>query len=325
MLRKLLGLTVAVGMLSLMAGSVQAGVFLPHDSTLQIQLGSLPAFNVTGKYQYGGWATLANNGGSHDLSDTPSIWRTTGYAIGTSLLTGVSLLDRLTFTGANASGSFTASFSATNPMGGNLTASDPNQTAYSGTLCPNGCLGGAEGFTGKFILGLGALNPTIMLTGAIGIGGFASLPIGQGAILVTAAPFITGKARLTGVTTNVISLPNRGASGVTGVGITLKPAATEEVRTFTISNGFITNAPSAALKTRATVTFGGTNALGSASSAGQVTLVSPLRIDTAGLNVGIIPGYVAKTFVFVPEPGTVLLLVSGAAGLVFIGRKRMKG
>jgi hypothetical protein len=312
-------------MLGLFGGSAQAGVFLPHDSTLQIQLGALPTITATGKYQYGGWATLTNNGGGHDLSDIPSIWRTTANAVGTSLLTGVSLLDRLTFTGNNASGSFTASFSTANPMGGNLTASDPNKTAYSGTLCPNGCLGGAEGFNGKFILGIGPLNPTIALTGAIGIGGFASLPIGQGAILVTAAPFITGKARITGVNTNVIQLPNRGASGVTGVGVTLKPAATEEVRTFTISNGFVTGMASPVLKTQNTVTVGGTNALGSASSAGQVTLVSPLRIDTAELNVGIIPGFAKKTFVFVPEPGTVLLLVSGAAGLIFIGRKRMKG
>jgi hypothetical protein len=31
-----------------------------------------------------------------------------------------------------------------------------------------------------------------------------------------------------------------------------------------------------------------------------------------------------KTFTFVPEPGTVLLLVTGAAGLAIVGRKRMR-
>jgi hypothetical protein len=30
------------------------------------------------------------------------------------------------------------------------------------------------------------------------------------------------------------------------------------------------------------------------------------------------------TFEFVPEPGTVLLLVAGAAGLAVIGRRRMR-
>jgi hypothetical protein len=33
---------------------------------------------------------------------------------------------------------------------------------------------------------------------------------------------------------------------------------------------------------------------------------------------------VKTTFVFAPEPGTLLLLASGAAGLLLIGRRRLK-
>jgi hypothetical protein len=325
MLRKLLGLTVAVGMLSLLAGSAQAGIFLPHSSTLEVQLGALPTLTTTGKYQFGGWATLTNNGLGHDLSDTVSIWKDTVIA-GTSLLTGVALISGLQMTITNNSAAFTASFSQANPVGGGLIS--PSSTPYSGTLCPGGCLGGGENFGGRFLLnilgGTGQIN-LIGPSGSIGVGGFVSLPIGAGAILVTAAPFITGKARITNITTNIISIPGRAATGVIGVGVTLKPAATEVVRTFTTGGNFITSFPSAILLTQGTVTLGGTNALGSATAAGQVTLISPLRIDTAALGVGVIPGFVLKTFVFVPEPGTVLLLVSGAAGLIFIGRKRMKG
>jgi hypothetical protein len=40
--------------------------------------------------------------------------------------------------------------------------------------------------------------------------------------------------------------------------------------------------------------------------------------------VGNIPGSYSQTFAFVPEPGTLLLLVSGAAGLVLIGRRRVR-
>lgn len=322
MLRKLLGLVAAVGMLGTVASTASAGIFLPLDSTLSVNLGGLPTISVPGSYQFGGWATLSNNGGGHNLSDTRSIWVADNVAVGTSLLTGVALLDRLTLDATNLSGMFTANFSAPNPLGGNLTGT--SATTASGTLCPGGCLGGQEPLTGKFILGIGALNLNFPVT-KFGLGGTASLPIGTAAVIATAAPFITGKARITNITTNVIQILDRPGGIVTGVGVTLAPSGTEDVRTFTTLNGFRSTMATAPLSTQASVTLGGTNILASASFGGMVTLISPLRINTGALGVGNIPGVFRKKFVFVPEPGTVLLLVSGAAGLIFIGRKRMKG
>jgi hypothetical protein len=310
-------------MLCMVASTASAGYLLPLESTLKVNLGALPPITLTGSYQYGGWATLTNNGGLHDLTDIPSIWNEENIQVGTSLLTGVALITKLTLTAANGTGtgSFTASFTAVNPIGGGLTS--PSSTSLSATLCPDGCLGGTETMTGQFIVGILNLGLPFPLS-VVGVGGQASIAVGQAAIVATGAPFITGKARVTNITTNVISIPGR-AGQPTGVGIHLQPNGTEGVRTFTTGNGFKTSNPTNPLSESATVTLAGTNQLSSASADGVVTLISPLRIQTGPLGVGNIPGQFVKTFVFVPEPGTVLLLVSGAAGLIFIGRKRMKG
>jgi hypothetical protein len=320
MLKKITSMIAAIGMLCMLSGTATAGFFAPEQSTLSFTLGALPPITLAGTYSHNGTATLTNNGSLHDLSDTASIWKGAGVAVGTSLLTGVALITKLTLTVTNNSGSFTASYSASNPWGGALsTGSTPN----SNTLCPSGCLGGLESMNGQFIVSIIGLPLPFPLT-VVGVGGVASLPVGQAAILATGGPFISGKARLTNITTNVVSMPGRG--GVTGIGITLNPNGTEEIRTFTTGGGFVTQHPGATnLSTRATITLSGSTSLASASAGGMVTMISPLRIDTGALMVGVIPGKATKKFVFVPEPGTVLLLVSGAAGLIFVGRKRMKG
>lgn len=320
MLRKLMlaGAVLALGLSY--AASASAGVFIAPESKYFTQLGGGQGITVSGTYAYGGYATLTNNGGSHDLALGASIFRTTGLAAGTTLFTGVDLITDLVLTVANNPATLTASFSAPNSVGGNLTGS--GATAYSGTICPSGCLGGVAEVTGQVLVMVsGTAFP--FPTDPVGIGQTQTIMIGTATIGVTGAPFVTGKVRITNVTTNVISLPGR-PGAPTGPGILLEPTSQEVVKTFTTMGGFRTTMSTGQTSTLATVTLAGTNQLASASGTGQVTLVSPLRIDTGPLNIGTIPGKVRATYVFVPEPGVLLLLASGAAGLVVLGRNRRR-
>jgi hypothetical protein len=319
MLRRVLVLLAAFGLIVGTASTAVAGVLAAPDSTLSLQLGGLPPITITGTYQLGGNATLTNNGGSHDLAEEALIWSTVGNTPGTSLFTGVALITDLILTAANSAGTFTPSFVGVNSVAGNLTNSQ--QTIYSGTICPTGCLGGIAGISGQTVVKISGLEIPF-INDIIGIGGTGTIMVGPAVIAATGGPWVTGKIRITNVTSNVVQLPNR-TPIVTGLPFTLKPSSMEVVRTFTTLGGFITSNPTGQLETVATVTISGTNNLASASGAGSVTLVTPLRIDTGPLNVGNIPGSFTKTFVFAPEPGTLLLLASGAAGLVLIGRRKI--
>ncbi len=319
MLKKLLATGAALALVFSVSGIAMAGAFSAPESTTFVQLGGGQGITYNATYQNGGYATLTDNGGSHDLTIGDDIFKTTNLAAGTSLFTGVALITDLVVTAANNAGTFTPSFSAANSLAGNLT--NANQTVYSGTICPTGCLGGIASVDGQTVVKIAGV-PFAFQNTVIGVGGTATLMIGPATIAATGAPWVTGKVRITNITTNVISMPGRG--GEIGIGITLEPTSMEEVKTFTTGGGFRTTNPTGQLETRASATVSGTNQLASASNAGQVTLVSPLRIDTGPLGVGNIPGKVEAKYVFAPEPGTLLLLASGAAGLVLVGRRRSR-
>jgi hypothetical protein len=336
-----------------------AGAFAAPASSTTVQLGGGQGISYIGTYQGGGYTSLSNSGGGHSLQMnggtfptgtltgtispgvTPAGTFAGAKSAGTSLFTGVALLtDLLVVDANNNAGTFTPSFTASNPIAGNLTNS--KQTVYSGTICPTGCLGGVASVNGSTVVqAAGGFFgvPNVV----VGVPGQTTLTLGTTTaapkLVVEGGPWVTGKVRITHLTTNVISMPNRTPApgqqvgpqgGPVGVGVTLEPTSQEVVSTFTISGGFRTvmSGPNDVTKdqieTRATVTLQGTNNLASASGAGSVTLVAPLRIDTGPLGLGFIPGFVKTQFVFAPEPGTLLLLASGAAGLVLIGRRRSK-
>ena len=159
--------------------------------------------------------------------------------------------------------------------------------------------------------------------------------LGPGVTLkATGGPWITGKVQITGITTNVISVPGRGpggpgpAGGATGVGVTLNLTTMEgqTAMALTTLGAYASTASTmAVISERNTVNLGGTQNLASSAAGGVVTLISPVRVNASALwGWAVLPGVVSQTFKFVPEPGTVLLLVSGAAGLVALGRRRMK-
>jgi hypothetical protein len=67
----------------------------------------------------------------------------------------------------------------------------------------------------------------------------------------------------------------------------------------------------------------GFSASGSPLSGGHVKLVTPTVISTNLAGSEVIPSFAILDLTFVPEPGTLVLLASGVAGLAMVGRKRM--
>ena len=298
MTRRLLVLAALAGFV-LAPALASAGTFVPQKSTFTFKLGGLPPLTVTG---IGGNATVVNNGVGHDLQESASIWSTANIGVGTSFLTGVNLISNIKMTVHNGAGNFYSSFTFNNVWNINNT--------------PIHEMGGYESLSGQIIISLGN-PPTSPGLGMIaaplgnvgGPGGTSMLPVPPiGSFTNTFGPFFTSKITMTNVTTNQISIPQRG--GATGNAFTLMPTPNETTNTLGVDN--VT-----------TVCISGTNSLNSASQPGMITLVSPLRVNTGGLS-GTLPSAVIKKFVFIPEPGTLLLLVSGAAGLVLVGRNRMR-
>jgi len=329
MLRKLAGLISIAAVCTLLAGSSSAAVLIPASSAFKINLDALTTISVPATWaSHAGKATLTNGGGGgHDISLGAGVFQGSGITAGTSMMTGVALLVNLTMTATNQSAAYTSNFGpATNPWGGGLATTAPNYTSGSGTLCSGGCLGGSGlgggAYNGQVILSTTVGNIPVPLS-TIGVGGVSTFIVGGAALKVSGGPWITGKVQMTGVETNVISVPGRG--GATGVAVEMFLNATEQASAKVISTmGGFTSTGTGAASERATVNFGGTQNLASSSVGGVVTLISPLRVDTGVLGQGVIPGVWRQSFRIVPEPGTVLLLVSGAAGLVALGRKRMK-
>jgi len=208
MLHRVLVLLAVLGLTLGTAGNAVAGVLSAPDSTFTLQLGGLAPITITGTYTLGGTATLTNNGGSHNLADTPGIWSTVGNSPGTSLFTGVNLITDLVLTAGNGAGNFTPAFSVANSVAGNQTGT--NATPYSGTVCPSGCLGGTETVTGQTVVYVGGFGVPFANT-VIGVGGTNTIMLttmGQ-TIAATGGPFVTGKVRITNITSNVVQLPNR--------------------------------------------------------------------------------------------------------------------
>jgi hypothetical protein len=340
MLRKLASFITVTVVCGLLAGTSTAAVLIPGGSSFQVNLAALPTIEITGTYAAGAGATLTNGVVGHDISTSAGLFQGSGITAGTSLLTGVALLVNMTMTATNNAATYTGNFASgvvsNNPWGGGLTAGKPNFSTGSDTLCATGCLGAGGASTAGTFNGQIVLNSIVgsipFPMGAIGLGGTDSVTIGGPAnvIRATGGPWVTGKVQITGITTNVLSVPARPggpgpAGGATGVGIELNLTEIEgaSAKALSTMGGFFSTGTGAVLA-RNTVNVSGTNNLASSAVGGTVTMISPTRIDTGPLGSGVIPGVFRQTFKFVPEPGTVLLLVSGAAGLVALGRKRMK-
>jgi hypothetical protein len=159
----------------------------------------------------------------------------------------------------------------------------------SGVLRAGGGLGGPGALAGTgFINVLGLFNLVVPLDAVGSTGGTAQFHAGTLSVTVLGTGWTTGAATITGVTTGV----------ETPLGLALVDGNTVTVA------GYDNRTP---------------------GHVGRVLLVSPFKVITNA--VGNLPGLARQTLDFagvVPEPGTLGLLVAGAAALALQGWRRMR-
>ena len=310
-MRRLLNLLVILILALALPVTAQASTFVPADSTLSISLGSINAGMVPALPGTEGLVSLVDAGEGHAIGLGASVWSTVNFGGGTSLYTGIPLISNIKVTLVNNAGSFTPGYMYTNYMSGT--------TGSHNVLGPY--LGGEAALSGQMVLSIlkGITYATFDLAPVGGAPGGTQSPTALGnAIRVTNGPWVTGPVPVTGVTTNIVSL-----NGVTGAGITLRLTSQQHPPVLSSGGGYVSTGGGLPLELH-TVTLSGPNDLLSESRDGTVTLVSPMRVDTGPAVSGRVPGAFWMDLTFVPEPGTMLLLVTGAIGLAVVGHRRLR-
>lgn len=301
----------------------QAGELVTATSTLGLAIGGLPRVDTVALPGTESIVTLGDGSqgnpsvghniivGSTASPANHTVWSTVNFGPGTALFTGVPLISNLKVTVVNDGGILQdgAFAGVTNSIGGG----GPVGPTFGGILRLNGvtvisALGGAIQLPVPLNHVGGQMGETTMVT-----------LLGNN-ITVTNGPFIAGTWVITNISTNIITLPGRG--GVQGVAFTLQPTPGETAMNPSTNGGYTSISGGLPLE-QTVVTIAGTVNLASGSQPGSVTVLAPMRIDTSGI-AGRIPGAGRIHMDFVPEPGTMLLLVSGAVGLAVIGRRRMR-
>ncbi len=156
-------------------------------------------------------------------------------------------------------------------------------------------------------LSLTASNATKVVTPPTAVGGI----LGQSVVAV-----------LGGLVNLVVPLTVAGSGGsVMVTAFTLMVDVTGHIWTTGVATitGITTTTPGNAVVNTATLA-GYDNR--TAGHGGTIQLVTPIRILTNA--AGNLPGFAIQTLNFIPEPGTLLLLGTGALGLGIVGRRRMK-
>ncbi len=298
-MRKVLVAALAFGLAMTFSLTANAGALDQANSFLDIKIGSIPQIRLNASSTT---VTLSNVSGTgttavHAIDESTSVFQTTSKAVQSAAFTGFPQLTGLKITLHAGTGDFDESQTYANGVG-------------VGTVSG---FGGLESNTGQAILRAGGFDFIISL-GKLGSGGTTSLAnVLNNVLAVTGNPFNTGTANITGLSSNIVHVPSL---GTTGIAFTLNLTTVQLISAYELTSG-------GAEIENGTVVIAGANNLASASQTGSVKMVSPFRIRTGSL-AGNIAGSVTKTFTFLPEPGTALLLLTGAAGLAVVGRARMR-
>jgi hypothetical protein len=287
------------------ATAAQAGIFVTGESMSATSIGGTQSQPLSALSGTEAKVSLVDNGsGGHDLHVGSTVWSTLNRSDGTSMYTGVPFIDDIRATYRNRDGTFTSSYTLTNFVGDGEVVGP--------------FMGGQASVDGQlvlWVLGIPAIAFDLTVVGgppgAVSTQNLLGIPI-----TMTAGPWVTGPVPMTGITTNVISY-----NGVTGPAIELRLTGYQHPKVLSTGGGFVSTGAGLPLEAH-TVTLPADNELLSASQTGSVTLVCPIRINTTPSISGRVPGASWRDIKFVPEPGTLLLLVTGAVGLVAVGRRR---
>ncbi len=294
-MRKFLVAALAIGLAMSFSLTANAGALNQNKSFLDIKIGSVPQIRLNAQSTA---VTLSDVGTGHGVDESSSVFQTTSFAVQSAAFTGLPQLTGLKLTLHAGTGDFDESATYANGLG-------------TGTVSG---FGGLESNTGQAILRAGGFDFIISLS-VVGSGGTNTLAnVLQNVLVLEGAPFNTGDVNITGLSSNILHVPSL---GVTGVAFTLNLTTVQLLSAYELTSG------GSNLENNTVTITNGFNILASASQTGRVKMVSPFRIQTGSL-AGNVAGSITKTFTFVPEPGTALLLLTGAAGLAVVGRARMR-
>ncbi len=307
--------------LIMLAGTASANVFDPAASFVSLRIAGLYGTPQGGNKSAPGNASLTGPNGSEQIvlkgmgMGLPDLFAVDQFTNGAEFFTGTPLITNIFLTMQNGDGTFTQG---------------ATRGFFQGnTLCAANCFGGHAPLRGQTITEiLGTIN-AVTPVGIVGNSGVAAQTANNarfttsdtplGPIKAEGGQWITGNVTITNIATNIISLTNDagGRLGQTGIGFTLQVLPFEDsAPTANGENGVVQ------------VVLAGTTQFSAATGGtgvNQVTLVSPVYIDASALTSNPpVPGAGVMTLRYVPEPGTMLLLGSAVAGLLAIGRKRMK-